>query len=827
MAMMTRVRITPAAVVLLFAPVIALAQTGRISGTVSETAAGPLARAHVLLPALGLSAVSGELGTFVMSGVPSGTYRVTVYRIGYKPSLRTGVVVTAGGDTRLVVAMDHSTTQLQDVVVSASRHAEKITDAAATVTVIDANALEARIGNSYNLALRSAPGLDVTQVGVTSTFVNGRGFNARFNTRWLTLEDGRVAILAETGLPIGEHTTIPKLDVASMEVITGPGSAIYGANASNGLLSVSSKDPRQYPGLSTEVSGGSRDLYDVQARYAGTSGKWGYKIAGEHLGANDFTNTITYPAVVTGGTALPETIADFRTQVARANGSLAYYLPNDAKLQFTTGISERDGLGDSNSGHYQITNYVYSTQQLMYSSPRWTAQAYFTHSNSGDTYQLYSAVPTQARNPTISADSVWALTRFHLDGRVYAAEVQNNFLVNMLAHTGIAAIDNALITWGGQVLRKRVSSYGKLFTDALTGEPILLDNEGVYAQLESPLAQAVKLVVAARYDAATRYDPQFSPRVSLLYTPFADQTLRVTYGEAYRAPPILSTDTYNLVSPTARNVGNRNGFIIKDSTGKVLNTINRLVPETNKTWEVGYKAVLANRLFVDVTLYRSKFINFISGGLVVADPASSARTWAYDASTGALFANAGKAVRVTTNYNLGEGIAGGIDAALRFYVTDHVAVSSTLSLTSLDTIKTLPTDPKDAGQYNTSSNRSSLALELKDLPKGFGASASARYVNGYQFRSGVLWGQVPSYGTIELSANYRLPGRGTVLMVQAQNLAACVSGTSTPPLAGLAANNKATFTARTSCGLGLRHQELLSMPAIGSMLFVGVRQDWR
>ena len=193
---------------------------------------------------------------------------------------------------------------------------------------------------------------------------------------------------------------------------------------------------------------------------------------------------------------------------------------------------------------------------------------------------------------------------------------------------------------------------------------------------------------------------------------------------------------------------------------------------------------------------------FISGGLVVADPLSAAGTSAYDAETGQLFADAaGKPVKVTTNFNLGEGIADGVDAALRYYVSDHVALSSTMSFARLDTIKIKPTDPQDAGQFNTSSNRSSLSLELTDLPKGFGASASTRYVNGYQFRSGVLWGQVPSYGMIDLSASYRLPGRSTVLMLQAQNIAARVSGTSTAPVTGLSSSSKATFTAGRTAGL--------------------------
>jgi iron complex outermembrane receptor protein len=391
-----------AASLLLAVPALALAQTGRISGTISAEGATPIVAAQILVPALGLASRSSETGTFEITGVPAGTYDVKVYRMGYSPVSKSAVVVTGGQNSKVEFTMKAATMQLQEVVVSAARHAEKVTDAAATVTALNAEALDNRIGNTYSLALRSAPGLDVTQVGVTSVFVNGRGFNNRFNTRWLTLEDGRVAVLAETSLPIGEHTAIPKLDVASMEMITGPGSALYGANASNGLLSVRTKDPREYPGFSAEFSGGSRDLYDIQTRYAGSTKKFGYKVATEYQSAADWENLIYYPAVVAGGPILPETIADFHTDVTRVSGALDYYLPNGGKLQFNNGYSRRNGLGDSNSGHYQIEDYTYFQQQLSYSSPRWFGQVYTTHSNSGDTYQMYAAVPDQARNPTLT-----------------------------------------------------------------------------------------------------------------------------------------------------------------------------------------------------------------------------------------------------------------------------------------------------------------------------------------------------------------------------------------------------------------------------------------
>lgn len=808
-------------------PTVAFTQAGRISGAITDGTA-PVVGAQVLIGALGLAAQSGDSGKFTIKGVPAGSYALRVYRLGFKPSNSPGVTVTAGADAHVAISLERTVMQLQGVVVAASRHAEKATDAAAAITVMGADALQDRVGNSYQLMLRNAPGMDVTQVGITSVFVNGRGFNNRFNTRWLTLEDGRVATLAETSLPIGEHTTIPRLDIASMEVVNGPGSALYGANASSGLLSLRTKDPREYRGFSTELSGGSREFHDVQARYAGTVGKWGYKLAGEQQSAHDFENLVYYPAVSTGGKPVPETFADFHTDVARVSGSLVYYRDGSSRVQLNSGISRRNGLGDSNSGHYQIANYTYSDYQLLYSGPRWFAQTYVTHSNSGDTEQLYAAQPLAARSPSLTRDSVWRASRFHVDGRVYAAELQNNFIAGTLVHTGIAALDNSLVTWGGQLKRVRVSSYQTVFYDAVTHRPRLLDNNGAYAQMETPVTARVRTVIAGRYDAASRYAPQFSPRASVLYTPRHDQTFRVTYGEAYRSPPILSTETYNTPNATTRNLGNSGGFIVKDAAGNVVSTISRMVPETNQTWELGYKAVLAGRLFVDVTGWHSTFVNFISGGLIIADPFGAAKTRAYDPATGKLWADpAGNPVKVQTFFNLGEGISDGVDAAVRFYFTDHIAVASTMSFTRLDTIKTKPTDPKDAGQFNTSSNRTNISLETTDLPKNASASATLRYVNGYTFRSAVVWGRVPTFGMLDLTASYRVPRLATTFTVQGQNLAACVGGTSAPPATGLSSSSMATYTASRKCGLGQTHQELLSMPALGPMIFVGARREWR
>ena len=104
---------------------------------------------------------------------------------------------------------------------------------------------------------------------------------------------------------------------------------------------------------------------------------------------------------------------------------------------------------------------------------------------------------------------------------------------------------------------------------------------------------------------------------------------------------------------------------------------------------------------------------------------------------------------------------------------------------------------------------------------------SVRYVNRYSFQSGVNWGVIPGFGTFNLTASYKLPSSNGKLFVSAQNLFSCVGGTTTPPATGIASSQKAVYTVKQQCGFGQTHQEMLNMPAIGPIIFVGVRYEGR
>ena len=703
-----------------------------------------------------------------------------------------------------------------------------MTDAPATVTRLDETQIANSIGNSFTSALKEVKGLEFIQTGILSTAVNARGFNSSFNNRMLQVEDGRIGVLAESGLPVGALTTVSKLDLAGVEVLVGPGSALYGPDASNGVITLQTKDPRQYPGWSAEIDGGTRSFYDAQERYAGSFGHFGYKLSGEYVAANDFSNPITYPAVAAGGAPIPEKDANWRNDVTRGSGMLAYYTDGGSRLQATFGMSKLNGIGPTNVGRNQLQNYGYRDAQLQYTGSRLFAQAYMSQSEGGTTFQLNGLAQNSVRFPTLSYDSVKSLSAFPGDGRLQAAEIQNNFSIGMLTKTGISAIDNTHFTYGGQIRRDRISSYGHWLSDRATGLPLLINQKGIYGQSETPLSDMFRVVLAGRYDKHDKYDAQFSPKAALLFTPITDQTFRVTYNKAFKSPSVLQTDFFfPNFQPFIGVFGNLDGFDIKNAAGTIVNAIDPIRPEINTTYELGYKGVVGQRLYVDVVGYQTKFDGFMSPLVVIANPlAGASATTAYNHATGAKITDEKGGPQVSLTYfNAGKATIRGIDGGLRFYFTNKIAASGNASFVKIDTIIRKATDPVEATAFNSPSVRLTGGMDFTNEIENVVAGFTTRYVSKYDFRSGVNYGLIPAFGTLDLSASYAIRNTGAKVIFQAQNLFSCVGGTTTPPALGVSSANRAVYTAGRNCGFGKQHQEMINAPKIGPIVLLGLRWD--
>ena len=806
----------------------AAAQAGRIAGTVVDSARAPLAGTQVTVLGTGYGAVTDEAGRFAIRGVAPGTYELRAQRIGQLAQTQANVVVRADEETTVDFTLGRAAIELAGVVVSASRRAEKVTDAPATITRIEAAEIENTAGNSFAPALKQAKGLDFIQVGVTAVAVNARGFNSAFNNRMLLMEDNRIAVLPENGLPVGAFTTIPKVDLAAVEVLVGPGSALYGPDASNGVITLSTKDPRDYRGTTIEVGGGSRDFYDAQFRHAGVLGqRFGYKVTGEYQSANDWENHNVYaPIRTTPDTLLsPEVGADWKTDVIRGGGALVYYFPTVGRLELNGSASKSNGIGLTNVGRNQLVDWQYREVQARYTHPNWFAQAYHTQSLSGDTYQLNGFAQNRLRFPTISADSVKHLSDFPAEGRLSAAEVQNTFAVG--------ALNGTRFTWGGQYRRDQVSSKRQWLTDRLTGADwIEIEQKGVYGQIEAPITRWLRAIVAGRYDKHDYYDAQFSPKAGLLVSPAEDQTFRVTFNRAFKSPTVLQTSFYFPdFQPAIGVFGNRNGYRIRRTpvdTGAVLRTIPAIEPETNDTWEVGYKGVLGGKLYIDATGYYSDFDNFMSPLVIIANfatPASAGGpTFAFDQKTGQRLAGATGGPQIPLTYfNVGRAKIYGTDIGVRWLITPAIALQGTTSLQKLDEIERRPGDPVEATAFNSPTTKFTVGMNFAELPvSGLNAGFTVRHVNKYDFLSGVNVGRIPTFTTLDLSFGYGLPRINSRLNVSVQNLFACTGGTTTPNI-WIAAGRSAIYKEGGECGFGKKHNEMINMPAIGTMVFAGLR----
>ncbi|MGH7460174.1 MAG: TonB-dependent receptor domain-containing protein, partial [Longimicrobiales bacterium] len=264
---------------------------------------------------------------------------------------------------------------------------------------------------------------------------------------------------------------------------------------------------------------------------------------------------------------------------------------------------------------------------------------------------------------------------------------------------------------------------------------------------------------------------------------------------------------------------------IKDSLGTVVKTIAPVGPETNNTWEIGYRGILADRLFADVSLYHTHFEGFIGPAVIIANPLVAPRTYAHDASTGQPFTDAsGAPLQVRTVYNMGAGTIAGLDVGLRYYLADRLAIAYGINLSGITQAAAAPGDPPDVTAFNTSPTRMNASIEHDLL--GANLTLSGRYVHGYPFHSAVNRGHVPTFATLGAAVRWPI-GQSTRLLLQVDNFLSCVSGTSVPPTLGITIVASANYVPHRSCGFGKRHIETPNMPAIGTMFILGVRREWR
>jgi len=421
----------------------------------------------------------------------------------------------------------HDSGVQERVVVSASATGETVRDAPAAVDVISGEELTVRPGDHLVDQLRRVPGINVVQFSARDVNIASRSATGGINNSTLALADGRSLYQDFLGFVMWEFApTDPEL-IDRVEVVRGPASSLWGANAVGGVVHVVTRSPRDTPGGAASISAGSYHNRRAEARQSLVAGPWSLRVSGSYYEGDPFdrpsgnTNLLGEPIPDVGdlvgdirdgsdvrdsGTRQPR--FDLRADRVSVEG-------NEWILQAGSGQTRgwiATGLGPFDINPATSSSYV----QARYRHGLHEFQANINHFD-GDAINLVNAIPFDFRSTTA-----------HLSARGRA----------ILGRRGVAG-------WGVELNR---SDYNLSIAPAGDRRTIA----GLFGEIDLALVPRLRLVVGARVDHFEEtIGTVFSPRVALRFKPAALHTLRIAAGRAFRAPSVVETDLLVPAIPVA------------------------------------------------------------------------------------------------------------------------------------------------------------------------------------------------------------------------------------------------------------------------------------
>lgn len=284
-----------AAVLLILLSATSFAQTN-ISGKVNDGVGGaPLPGVNIIVKGTVLGTITNTGGEFSLKAKDSPPLVLVFSFIGYATQ---EITISDANTTGLDVKLQEQTILGQEVVISASRVEESILKSPVTVEKVDLLAIQQTPAPEFYEALASVKGVQVSSGSLNFPAVNTRGFATIANVRFVQLVDGMDISAPLLNFPTGNIIGMGELDAESMELTPGASSALYGPNAFNGILSMKSKSPFEYQGLSAQFKGGlttsdaqgeTYPMYQFGVRYAKAfNNKFAFKLNFSILDATDW-----------------------------------------------------------------------------------------------------------------------------------------------------------------------------------------------------------------------------------------------------------------------------------------------------------------------------------------------------------------------------------------------------------------------------------------------------------------------------------------------------------------------------------------------------------
>ena len=538
-------KLTTALTVLgLFCVNLLLAQTS-ISGTVTDAETNePIPGVNILIKGTSEGTNTDFDGNFALSSDQAAPFTIVISSIGFSSQ---SVEVTSA-DQVINVALQPGE-NLDEIIVSASRRAQKIQDAPASVSIVSAKDIEnSAVAVDPVRHLVNIPGVQIQQQSANTLNIEMRAGSGVFGSATFPILDYRFLSTPAASTFFTQHSGLSNIDIEKIEVVRGAASALYGPNVVSGVVHFMSKSAIDHPGTTVELLGGEMNTMGAAIRhaYASENEKFGYKINAKWSKGNDFELDPEEDA---------ENIAGFAREIyqpAITNGVV------DATQAGTLLLSESD-LDDNFDGNPLATEYEnFSANAHLEFRPNEKTIGFLSggfaqggalfFNSQGAGYQDGEDYWTQARvqsggffglisynyksgggpeNPTFLYDSGFRQVAINSS---LEAQVQYNFDVPSFLDTNFTVgIDHRDVMSDSQN-----TLYGR---NELDDDYIIT---GAYVQGTSILSDQLELTYAGRVDKFSITDDLgFSPRAALVYKLNENNTFRASYNSSVSIPTAL------------------------------------------------------------------------------------------------------------------------------------------------------------------------------------------------------------------------------------------------------------------------------------------------
>lgn len=774
---------------------------GTVTGVVvREGTDEPISGVTVQVAGTALRAVTGPDGRFTLHRVPTGQQTLVLRRFGHRPAEQT-VTVQADATADVQIGLAFEPVTLGEVVVSgASRTPERVVEAPAAITVVDpVRARDMSVTGQAPLALTTIPGVDVVQSGMNDFNVNARGFNSSLNRRILVLQDGRDLAVPFLGSQEWAGFSMALDEVDRIEMVRGPGSALYGANAFSGVLNVITPAARDIRGTKLTVAGGELESFRVDGRHAGVfgEGRFGYRLSGGYSRSDTWSRSRT----LLDGTALRQEYEDAtdslpplgvelvplkgqtkdpatgrplgerdELETIYGSGRFDFYAPNSAVFTIDGGFTQaKNEIAVTGIGRVQVEEIVRPWARASWAAPRYNVMAYYSGRITTD--------PQRSLAAGLGLEETSALLHVEAQYNRGFADDRGRVVI------GASARDHLVDTEATLMAPENDDRSDQFFSG--------------YAQIEFKIVPQVRLVAAARVDEGDLYDTQFSPRGAIVFSPNDDHSFRFTVNRAFQVPnysefflrvPAGAPANFSLLEAGLR--ASPLGPVLAGVPTGELFTNSAAVPvlalgyadldvEHITALEVGWKGQFKNRVFVSVDGYWNRLTDFVTDLLPGVNPDFGAWT-APDAVPAAFRPALEDAVRnsllgagqqlaalgltrladgttaiVVSYTNAGKVDEWGVELALDLSLTHEFTASAGYRFFDFDVKEFGSVVPgvADILLPNTPEHQFTGTFAYRGR-QGFEASVSARLVDSYPWAAGVFAGHIPARETFDATASY-------------------------------------------------------------------------